>query len=107
MLDMGPQSMPLSLHSQHPEVPSIIKELQSHEPKEADVEQRLSPIIANDIAVLQQLGQLDNAPQEADTDCPQTPNINSVAKHLLRAFCKLCDQSLFLLVEWAGNAPFF
>ncbi len=46
---------------------------------------------------------------EASEDSHQVAsnNLNALAKHLLRAFCKLCDQSLFLLVEWARNSVFF
>ena len=111
---MGNRATPL-------QVPPVILDLMASGPDHNDNRHKFQSISPADLAALQSNGLLDVSTSGTVTPDPSgvglgasggqgtTTNKDSVPlnKNLLRLMCKLCDQSLFLLVEWARVAHFF
>ena len=85
-----------------PMVPQLILDLQTNEVSDAEQQHRLRCVTDHDIAVFEELSLMHDQPS-----IPATTKPVQVDKKLLRTFCKICDQKLFLLVEWARKASFF
>lgn len=87
-----------------PVVPQIIRDLQENEPNPQEIQQKLSSIsemmLQQQQSIAAQMGQ--NGPgMMGSSDQTELP------KGMIQLLCKLCDQALFLLVEWARGAYFF
>ena len=85
------QNLPPPLTPTPTVLPSLIKSLQHNELQEAEVQQKLAVIAESQLLVLQQ----------------QPEILQDHSKQWLQLACKLADQYLFLLVEWARAAVFF
>ena len=92
---------PLPPPPAQPSVPPLIRDLQNNEISAAEEEQRLRCVTEADMMIVSELGLLANSP-----DVPHAAN-SAINKQLLKTFCKMCDQKLFLMVEWARKAHFF
>ena len=100
-------------------VPKVILDLMASGPDHNDNRHKFQSISPDDFAALQSNGLMDVSSSGMLTPDPMCagPGVQSVKddnssptplnKNLLRLMCKLCDQSLFLLVEWARVAHFF
>ena len=94
------------MQSLTPELPAIIKSLRSSLGHEEDRQKKL--IIDEQIMMLQQQGLLGHHDDNVmETLNGMTNGMTDVMRDVLQVMCKLCDQSLFLLVEWARSACFF
>ena len=86
------------------QVPQVILDLMASVPDNNETRQKLGALAQTDLSALQEfmIEQSGMSPLRDSTASP--PPLN---KNLLRLLCKLCDQSLFQLVEWARVAHFF
>ena len=100
-----PLSPPMSPLPSRPMVPQLILDLQVNEVSDAEQQHRLRCVTDHDIAVFEELSLMHDQPSSAAAATSTKPV--QVDKKLLRTFCKICDQKLFLLVEWARKASFF
>lgn len=84
-------------------IPALIRELKQSEPSQSDVQQKLGNAIDS---LIQQQSSL-----EMQNACDESASCSPLAKNCLQSMlqlvCRLCDRSLFLLVEWARGAYLF
>ncbi|ELT95968.1 hypothetical protein CAPTEDRAFT_186691 [Capitella teleta] len=84
-------------------LPQLIRDLQRNEPSQEEMQHKLSAIADMMMAQDPSLAALaSTAASSGDMDSGR-PFLRSA----LQLVCKLCDQALFLLVEWARGAAFF
>ena len=105
----------------HTRLPQVIIDLQKNEPNQLEIQRKLASIV--DLMLQQQqnagsspqpgnsmMGQHNNSTtQGIGTSLDGGPSSNSgdLSRNNLQLICKLCDQALFLLVEWARGAAYF
>ena len=104
--DMLPMNQMMPTAPSPPVIPQLIRDLQENEPNQAEIQQKLSSIsemmlqqhqsMAAQSSMMGQNGQMIGNGEQ--TELP---------KGMIQLLCKLCDQALFLLVEWARGAYFF
>ena len=82
---------------QPPTVPILIKDLRANEPNEQEIQQKMARFAENEFLQIQQQPQANR-----DVSEPR-----DLARDFLQLMCKLCDQCLFMLVEWARSSHFF
>jgi hypothetical protein len=96
-------------------LPQLIRELQRHEPSQQEMQHKLSAILDMMMSQDPSLAPLlASAATSSPAASPPTSSPSSTSssgrpflKTALQLVCKLCDQALFLLVEWARGAAFF
>ena len=97
-------------------------ELRRNEPNQRDVQKKLSSVL------LAALEEQRRRPQSSSVDSPSAitehipadlspesaagrtepdPSRSSQLRHVVEVMCKVCDQMLFMMVEWARGARFF
>ena len=93
----------------------FITELRRNEPDQHDVEKKLSGIV---LAALEEQRQRRQPSVDSLTTSEHTamqptaesvldPQQTSPLRHSMEFICKMCDQMLFVMVEWARGARFF
>ena len=94
-----PVSIPHMLStSSLPAVPQTIKDLQINELSDDEIGTKLNSILQSELTILQQFD-----PMAISMGVHSTASF----KDVLQLLCKISDQCLFLLVEWARTAHFF
>jgi nuclear receptor subfamily 5 group A protein 2 len=78
-----------------PQTPPLIRDLQKNEPEQLDVQRKLSSTADMMLS------------QQRDSQQERLAEGTELSKADIALLCKLCDQALFLLVEWARSAHFF
>lgn len=100
--ESSPASPPSSASSS---LPQLIRDLQKNEPSQQEMQRKLSAIADMMMQQDPALQSLSATPPAggAEVESARTPFLRTA----LQLVCKLCDQALFLLVEWARGAAFF
>lgn len=81
-----------------PTVPQTIKDLQINELSDDEISTKLNSVLQSELTILQQFD-----PMAISMGVHSTASF----KDVLQLLCKISDQCLFLLVEWARTAHFF
>ena len=80
----------------------FMAELRRNEPDQCDVQKKLSGVLL--AAVEEQRQRRRTSPACSDEHVPTEPETSS---RVMEVVCKMCDQMLFMMVEWARGARFF
>ena len=112
-----PGQQPSSRYSRTPSV--FIAELRRNEPDQRDVQKKLSNILTAAVEEQRQRPQMsDDSPTSAE-HIPMEPGAERVdtsvadlrqtaqLRQSMEVICKMCDQMLFMMVEWARGTRFF
>ena len=102
------RSSPVSTHSGASSQPCLrvlsdfMAELRRNEPNQCDVQKKLSSVF---LAAVEEQRQ---RPQLSTVDSPATDEDRTgPLRPAMEVVCKMCDQMLFMMVEWARGARFF
>ena len=80
-----------------PQVPQVIQDLLKNEPNVAETQRKLAAIAEHMLEQQREQGMISQGME----------NSGDLTRANLQLVCKICDQALFLLVEWARGAAYF
>ena len=89
-------------------VPQVIVDLQKNEPSQLDVERKLAAIAEQFMASQRSLTDDDaQSSHSGSTSAGSAGVTGDLTREQLQVMCHVCEQALFMLVEWARGASFF
>ena len=93
--------------SPHNNVPQVIQDLQKNEPNPIDIQRKLADIAEQTLLQQRREAEVMGGANDGSAASLSQGLSGDLTRANLQLVCKICDQALFLLVEWARGAAFF